>query len=84
MAEWATHGQRGGARSDGRAKTMTHRASAKVQKTRVTCHVVSCDTLFARGNIEREFTQGCTCTIAFYCKSYPLAELKASAKELDV
>ena len=84
MAERATHGQSGGARSDGRAKTMMHRASAKVQKTRVTCHVVSCDTLFARGNIEREFTQGCTCTIAFYCESYPLAELKASAKELDV
>jgi hypothetical protein len=24
MAEWVTHGQRGGARSGGRAKTMTH------------------------------------------------------------
>jgi hypothetical protein len=66
------------------AKTMTHGASTKVQKTRVTCHVVSCDTLFAQGNIEHEFTQGCTCIIAFYCESHPLAKLKVSMQELDV
>ena len=86
----ASDGRGGDARTKGWSKIWREgidndaRASAKVQKTQVTCHVVSCDTLCARGNIEHEFTQGCTCSIAFYSKSYPLAELKASAQELDV
>jgi hypothetical protein len=60
---------------------MTHRASAKVQKIRATSFQVA---RFARGNIEREFTQGCTLSIVFYCELHPLAKLKASAQELDV